>query len=99
MHDRDDETHNDRHSQDPVRNGNIEKCHHGYPDDIEYGDGNADDFGAEPVQPAERNFALLLAAEPASAEQEPAPALLEKLKPAISPTVSLLLVGLEAVRQ
>ena len=56
-------------------------------------------LGAEPVEPAEREFALLLAREQARARQELPPVLLEDLEAAIGPAVALLLVGLEGVGQ
>ena len=99
MRDRYDEAHDDRRGQDAVGNGNIEECDDRYPDDIEDGNCNADAFRAQPVEPAEREFALLLAREPAPARQESAPMLLENLEAAIGPAVPLLLVGLEAVWQ
>ena len=62
-------------------------------------DDDAEALGAEPVEPAEREFALLVAREPAGARQEAAPVLLEDLEAAIGPAVALLLVGLETVGQ
>ena len=67
--------------------------------DIEDRDHDADAFGAEPVEPAEREFALLVAGQPAGAGQEAAPVLLDDLEAAIGPAVALLLVGLEGVGQ
>ena len=56
---------------------------------------DAEALGAEPVEPAEREFALLVAGELAGAGQEAAPVLLQNLEAAIGPAVALLLVGFE----
>ena len=79
--------------------GNIEEGHNRHPDDIEYGHRDADAFRAQPVEPAERKFALLLARQPAAAGQKTTPVFLEDLEPTISPAMSLLLVGIETVGQ
>src|SRR5262245_4205757 len=99
MGDRNNKAHQDRGGEDAVGQGNIEECDHRHPADIEDGDCNANGFGAEPVEPAESEFALLLAREPAAARQEPAPVLFENLETAIGPAMALLLVRIEAVRQ
>src|SRR5262249_60231392 len=54
---------------------------------------------AEPVEPADRELALLVAREQAHAGQEAPPVLADDLQPAIGPAVALLLVGLEGVGQ
>src|SRR5581483_7433025 len=69
------------------------------PDQVQNGDDDANALGAEPIEPAEQEFALLLAREPARAGQEAAPVLLENLEAAIGPAVALLLVSLEGVGQ
>ena len=56
-------------------------------------------LGAEPVEPAEGEFALLVGGQAAGARQEAAPVLLGNLEPAIGPAVALLLEGLEGVGQ
>src|SRR5262245_5785563 len=90
---------NDRDGQDAIGNGNVEECHHRNPDDIEDGNGYADAFGAEPIKPAKRKLALLLAGEAAAARKEAAPMFFQDLEAAVSPTVPLLLVSFKAVRQ
>ena len=60
-------------------------------------DQHAERFGTEPIQPAEREFALLLAGELARARQEATPVLLQDLQAAIGPAMALLLVGVESV--
>ena len=85
--------------EDAVGHRDVEERDHRHPDDIEHGDHDADAFGAEPVEPAEREFALLLAGEAARAGQKAAPMLLDDLESAIGPAVALLLVGLESVGQ
>jgi hypothetical protein len=99
MRDRYDEAHKDWCGEDAIGHRNIEECNHRHPNDIEDGDSNADAFGTEPIEPAESEFALLLAREPAAARQESPPVLFENLEATISPAVTLLLVRLEAVRQ
>src|SRR5207237_4519706 len=67
--------------------------------EIEDRDRNAERFRAQPVEPAQCKFALLLAREPARARQQAAPVLLENLEAAESPAIALLLVGLERIGQ
>ena len=57
------------------------------------------DFGAEPVEPAERELALLVAGEATRARQETPPMLADDLQAAIGPAVALLLERLEGVGQ
>ena len=71
-----------------------------HPEQIEDRDHDADRFRAEPVQPAEREFALLLARQAAArAAADWRQCLLQDLEAAIGPAVALLLVGLEGVGQ
>ena len=60
---------------------------------------HAEAFGAEPVQPAQREFAALVGRQPARAGQEAPPVLLDDLEAAIGPAVALLLEGLVGVGQ
>src|SRR4029079_9955140 len=99
MRDRDDEACDDRYCQNAVWHSNVEECDDRHPDDIEHGDSDAKPLGAQPIEPAQSEFALLIAVEPAGARQEPAPVLLHDLEATISPAVALLLVRLEAIRQ
>ena len=99
MRDRDHESRKDRQRQDLVGNRDADERDDRHPDQVEHGDHDADALGAEPVEPAEREFALLLAREPARAGQEAAPMLLDDLEAAIRPAMALLLVGLESVGQ
>src|SRR3974390_3022266 len=93
------ETDDDRRSQDAIRDGDVEERHHRHPYAVEDRNGDANAFGAEPVEPAEGEFPLLFARQLACAGQEAPPVLLQDLESAIGPAVPLLLVGLEAVRQ
>jgi hypothetical protein len=63
MRDRHDEGGEDRNGQDLVGNGDADDGNERHPDQVEQRDQHADAFGAEPGQPAEREFALLLAGE------------------------------------
>src|SRR6202034_91071 len=69
------------------------------PDLMEDRDHHAEAFGAEPVQPAQREFAALIRRQPARARKQAPPVLLGDLAPAIGPTMALLLEGLIGVRQ
>ena len=99
MHQRDHEGGDDRQRQDLVGNGDVGKGDDRHPDQIEDGDQHAEAFGAEPVQPAQREFAPLVGRQPARAGQEAPPVLLDDLEAAIGPAVALLLEGLVGVRQ
>src|SRR5262245_32419725 len=99
MHDRNNEACDDRRRQNAVGYGDIEERDNRHPDDVEDGNDHADALGAEPVQPTEREFALLIAGEPARAGQEAPPVLLQNLEAAIGPAIALLLVRFEAVWQ
>src|SRR6516162_11342888 len=68
-----------------------------HPDEIEDCDRNPDRFRAQPVEPADREFAFLLARETAAAGQEMTPVLSQNLEAAIGPPVALLLISLERV--
>ncbi len=60
---------------------------------------HAEAFGAQPVQPAQREFAALVRRQAARAGQEAPPVLLDDLEAAIGPAVALLLEGLVGVGQ
>src|SRR5439155_4005038 len=60
---------------------------------------NADRFGTEPIEPAEREFPLLFARETARPRQQMAPMFAQNLEAAIGPAMALLLVGVERVGQ
>jgi hypothetical protein len=60
MHQRDDEGGDDRQRQDLVGNGDVGKCHDRHPDQIEDRNHHAEALCAQPVQPAEREFAALI---------------------------------------
>ena len=81
--------------QDLVGNSDVGKGDDRHPDQIEDGDQHAEAFGAEPVQPAQREFAPLIRRQPAGARQETPPVLLDDLESAIGPAVALLLEGLD----
>ena len=70
-----------------------------HPDQVEHGRRDGDHFGAEPVQPAERKFALLIAIEPAHTREELAPVLLHDLHRAAGPPRPLGLEGQIVLRQ
>jgi len=70
-----------------------------HPDQIEDRDQHTEAFGAEPVQPAQREFAALIRAEPARAGKEAPPVLLDDLEAAIGPAMALLLEGLVGIGQ
>ena len=57
----------DRDGEDLVGNGDAGEGDHRHPEQIEDRDHDADRFRAEPVEPAEREFALLLAGQAARA--------------------------------
>src|SRR6185437_10273844 len=99
MRQRDGEGGDDRNGENAVGHRDVEESDDRHPDDIQDSDHDADTFGAEPIEPTEREFALLIAGQPARAGQEAAPVLLEDLESAIGPAVTLFLVSLEAVGQ
>ena len=99
MHQRDHERGDDRQRQDLVGNGDVGEGDDRHPDQVEDRDQHAEAFGAEPVQPAQREFAALIRRQPARAGQEPPPVLLDDLEAAIGPAMALLLEGLVGVGQ
>ena len=50
--------------QDLIRHGDVGERDERHPEDVEQRDRDADRFGAEPIEPAEPIFALLLAGQP-----------------------------------
>src|SRR5262249_50030461 len=87
----------DRDGEDLVGDGDAGQGDNGHPDEIEDCDRNPDRFRAQPVEPADREFAFLLARETAAARQEMTPVLSQNLEAAIGPPVALLLISLESV--
>src|SRR6185437_6363628 len=99
MQRRDGEACQDWKGEDAVGYGYVEKGDDRHPRDIQRSDHDSDRFGAEPIEPAEREFTLLVAGEAARAGQKPAPVLAHDLKAAIGPAVTLLSVSLQVIRQ
>jgi hypothetical protein len=60
-----------------------------HPDQIEHRRRDGDDFGPEPVQPAENEFPLLIMVEPTRTRQELPPVFLHDLHRTTGPTRSL----------
>jgi hypothetical protein len=61
------ESGDDRNSENAIRHRDVGECNNRNPDDVQERNHHADAFGAEPVQPAETVFALLLTREPVHA--------------------------------
>ena len=61
-----------RQQQQRIRDGDDLEHDKRHPDQIEQRGRDGNDFGAEPAEPAEREFALLIVVEQAPAWQEPA---------------------------
>src|SRR5262245_9845317 len=97
MGERDGESREDRDGEDLVGDGDADEGDDGYPDEIEDCHRNADRFRAQPVEPADREFAFLLARETAVEGQQMAPMLAQNLEAAIGPAIALLLISLESV--
>ena len=99
MGDRDREGGQDRQGENTVGHRDIGERDHRHPDDVEQRNDDADAVGAEPVEPAEAIFALLLARQALGPGQKVPPVLAHELQAAERPTVPLPLVGFERVRQ
>src|SRR5262245_46908056 len=99
MHDRNYEACDDRRRENAVGHGDIEESDDRHPDDVEDGNRHTDAFRTQPVEPAQREFALLVAGEAARTGQEAPPMLFQYLESAKGPAIPLLLVGFEAVWQ
>src|SRR5262249_56541652 len=97
MGERDGEGREDRDGENLVGDSDASEGDDGHPDEIEDFDRTPDQFRAQPVQPADREFAFLLGRETAAAGQEMAPMLAQNLEAAIGPPVALLLISLERV--
>ena len=69
------------------------------PDDVQKRDDHADAVGAEPVEPADAVFALLLTGQAIDPRQQPPPMLAQQLEAAIGPALALALIGVEGVGQ
>src|ERR1700742_4563379 len=91
--------HDDRQRQDPLAAADVAKATDRHPDQIEDRNEHAEALGAEPVEPAQRELALLVARQPARAGEEAPPVLLHDLEAAIGPAMPLLLEGLVGVGQ
>src|SRR5260221_13656484 len=97
MRDRHHEGGEDRNGQNLVGDGDADDGDERHPNEVQQRDEHADALGAEPRQPAEREFALLLAAEQAAPRQEPAPVLLNDLEAAVDHAIALSLDGMTAL--
>src|SRR5215813_7861871 len=97
MGERDGEGREDRNGEDLVGDCDAAEGDNGHPDEIEAGHRNPDRFRAQPVEPADREFAFLLARETAVTEHQMAPMLSQNLEAAIGPAIALLLIGLESI--
>ena len=80
MDERHEECTEDRQGEQWIRDGDDLERNERYPDQIEQRRRDGDDFGHEPVQPAENEFPLLAMAEQAGAGQELPPVLLRDLR-------------------
>src|SRR5690606_12935252 len=96
---RDHEGGDNRDGQDLVRDSDTNEGDNRNPEQVENGDGHAEALGAEPIEPAKGELALLVRGEQAGTRQEAAPVLLDDLEAAIGPAVALLLERLVAVGQ
>src|SRR5262249_27782847 len=88
---------NDRYSENSVRHRDVGEGDNRHPEDIEKRNHHPDRVRAEPVEPAERIFALLLASKPLGPGQYAAPMLAHELRAAEGPAMRLGLVGFEGV--
>ena len=89
----------DRQREDAIGHRDIGERDDRDPDDVQKRNDDADAVGAEPVEPADAVFALLLAREAINPRQQPPPMLTEQLESAIGPALTLALVGIESVGQ
>ena len=99
MDKRDQKGREDRQRQQDVRDGDHMERDKRHPDQIEQRRRDGNDFGPEPVQPAENEFPLLIMVEPARPGQELAPVFLHDLHRTTGPTSSLSREGQIVLRQ